>query len=157
MITTTLWTSTRVSYRNRIRVFHDDVYGDHLQTFHTQSVTQTTHDWVVYSLSSLMGSVGYRVKIRKITPPIGNERDDIEMKDFLVTSLTSGTGELPTSSPTDSGLFDDTTVSGDTPEPHWETHTHTSLRRRSPPRCGSLMNTNRPKVLYLYRRLLSWG
>ena len=49
-------------------VFHDDTFGDHLQTCQTQSVSLQTHDWVVYKLSTLFGSVGHKVKIHKITP-----------------------------------------------------------------------------------------
>ncbi len=38
------------------------------------------HDWVVYHLGGILGSVGHRVKIHKITPAAGKERDDIEIK-----------------------------------------------------------------------------
>jgi hypothetical protein len=36
------------------------------------------HDWVVYRLGGIFGSVGHRVKIHKITP--GKERTDLEIK-----------------------------------------------------------------------------
>ena len=39
-------------------------------------------DWVVYKLGTLLGSVGHRVKIHKITPVTGKERGDIEIKDW---------------------------------------------------------------------------
>jgi hypothetical protein len=48
-------------------------------------VAQVNHDWVVYKLSSLLGTVGYHVKIQKITPTIGHERGD------LLTSLDTTT------------------------------------------------------------------
>ena len=50
--------------------FHYDLYGDHLQTCQA-------HDWVGYRLGTLFGSVGHQVKIHKITPATGKERDDI--------------------------------------------------------------------------------
>ena len=37
-----------------------------------------------FSLSLLLVSVGHRVKIHKITPAVGNERGDIEIKDYDV-------------------------------------------------------------------------
>ena len=56
-------------------VFRYDKYGDHLQTFQTQSETLPSHDWVVYKLGDLLGSVGHKVKIHKITPPTGKVSD----------------------------------------------------------------------------------
>ncbi len=47
--------------------FTYDTLGDHLQTCQTKSVTSQVHDWVVYKLGVLLGSVGHRVKIHKIT------------------------------------------------------------------------------------------
>ena len=41
------------------------------------------HDWVVCKLGVSLGSVGHRVKIHKITPTTGNERGDIEIKDYI--------------------------------------------------------------------------
>ena len=38
----------------------------------------------MYKLGVLLGSVGHRVKIHKITPATGKERDDLEIKDYLV-------------------------------------------------------------------------
>jgi hypothetical protein len=37
-----------------------------------------------YKLSGFLGSVGHRVKIHKITPVTGKERDDLEVKDYVV-------------------------------------------------------------------------
>jgi hypothetical protein len=45
------------------------------------------HDWVVNRLGTILaflGSVGYRVKIHKITPTTGKERGDLEIKDYVV-------------------------------------------------------------------------
>jgi hypothetical protein len=64
--------------------FHYDTYGDHLQTCQTQSAALQAHDWVVYRLGALLGSVGHKVKIHKITPATGKERGDIEIKDYVV-------------------------------------------------------------------------
>jgi hypothetical protein len=46
-------------------------------------VTQV-HDWAVYKLSGILGSVGHRVKIHKITPAQGKERGDLEIRDYVV-------------------------------------------------------------------------
>ena len=42
------------------------------------------HDWVVYKMGTLLGSVGHRVKIHNITPVTGKERGDLEIKDYVV-------------------------------------------------------------------------
>jgi hypothetical protein len=47
-------------------------------------VTSQVHDWVVYRLGGIFGSVGHRVKIHKITPATRKERDDLEIKDYVV-------------------------------------------------------------------------
>jgi hypothetical protein len=64
--------------------FHYDVYGDHLQTCQVKSVSSQVHDWVVYRLGAILGSVGHKVKIHKITPVTGKERGDLEIKDYVV-------------------------------------------------------------------------
>ena len=64
--------------------FAYDPFGDHLQTCQTKSAASQVHDWVVYKLGALFGSVGHRVKIHKITPATGKERGDIEIKDYVV-------------------------------------------------------------------------
>ena len=82
-------------------------FGDHLQTCHHQSATLTTHEWIVYRLSSMILSVGHRVKIHKVTPAVGNERDDVEIKDYVV--LPPGQNNLLSSDfTTDFGRYDDT-------------------------------------------------
>jgi hypothetical protein len=47
-------------------------------------VTSQVHDWVVYKLGGILGSVGHRVKIHKITPATDKERGDLEIKDYVV-------------------------------------------------------------------------
>ena len=64
--------------------FHHDIYGDHLQTCQVKSDSSQVHDWVVHRLGDLLGSVGHRVKIHKITPVTDKERDDLEIKDYVV-------------------------------------------------------------------------
>ncbi len=47
-------------------------------------MTSQVHDWVVYRLGGILGSVGHRVKIHKITPATDKERGDSEIKDYVV-------------------------------------------------------------------------
>ncbi len=54
------------------------------QTCQVKSVASQVNDWVVYRLGSILGSVGHRVKIHKITPVTGKERGDLEIKDYVV-------------------------------------------------------------------------
>ena len=42
------------------------------------------HDWVVYNLGVLLGSVSHKVKIHTITLATGKERGDIEIKYYVV-------------------------------------------------------------------------
>ncbi len=53
-------------------------------TCQVKSMTTQVHDWVVYRFGGILGSVGHRVKIHKITPATGKERGDIEIKDYVV-------------------------------------------------------------------------
>jgi hypothetical protein len=55
-----------------------------LQTCHVKSPASQVHDWVVYRLRGILGSVGHKVKIHKITPATGKERGDLEIKDYVV-------------------------------------------------------------------------
>ncbi len=52
---------------------------DHLQTCQTKSAASKVHDWLVYRLDTLFGSVGRKVKIHKITAVTGKERGDFTM------------------------------------------------------------------------------
>ena len=56
----------------------------------TQTVVLQVHDWVFYKLGVLLGSVGHKVKIHKITPTTGKERGDIEIKDYVSLQKTHG-------------------------------------------------------------------
>ncbi len=47
-------------------------------------MTSQVHDWEVYRLGDILGSVGHRVKIHKITPVTGKERGDLVVKDYVV-------------------------------------------------------------------------
>jgi len=75
----------RPSQRCSCNVFHYDSFGDHLQTCQVKSAAPNVHDWVVYRLGGILGSVGHKVKIHKITPGTGKERDDLEIKDYVVS------------------------------------------------------------------------
>ena len=55
-----------------------------MQTCQVKSAATKVHDWVVYRLGDILGSVGHRVKIHKITPPTDKERGDLEIKDYGV-------------------------------------------------------------------------
>ena len=55
-----------------------------MQTCQAKSAATQVHDWVVYRLGDILGSVGHRVKIHKITPATGKERGDTEIKDYVV-------------------------------------------------------------------------
>ncbi len=49
-----------------------------------KSADSQAHDWVVYRLGDILGLVGHRVKVHKITPVTGKERGDLEIKDYVV-------------------------------------------------------------------------
>jgi hypothetical protein len=53
-----------------------------------KSVASQAQDWVVYRLGDILGSVGHRVKIHKITPVTGKERGDLEINDHVVLQKT---------------------------------------------------------------------
>ncbi len=72
------------SQRCACNAFHYDAFGDHLQTCPVKSAASQVHDWVVYRLGGILGSVGHKVKIHKITPATGKERGDLEIKDYVV-------------------------------------------------------------------------
>ena len=65
------------------------IFGYHFQTCQTKSAHPQVHDWVVYKLGSLLGSVGHRVKIHKITPATGNL-----IMDFTMTHVRFGRSHL---------------------------------------------------------------
>ncbi len=53
-------------------------------TIHNKQQSSQVHAWVVYKLGTLLGSVGHRVEIHKITPVTGKERGDLEIEDYVV-------------------------------------------------------------------------
>jgi hypothetical protein len=65
-------------------VFVCDPFGDHLQNCQTKSADSQVHDWIVYKLGVLLGSVGHRVKIHIITSVTDKERGDLEVKNYVV-------------------------------------------------------------------------
>ena len=69
--------------------FDYDAYGDHLQVCQVKSTPSQVHECVVYRLGGILGSVGHKVKIHKITPGTGKERGDIEIRDYVVLEKTS--------------------------------------------------------------------
>ena len=76
--------------------FQIDFFGDHFQTCQPKSAVTQVHDWVVYRLGGILGSVGHRVKIHKITPVQGKERGDVEIRDYVVLQKPrDGTDCLP--------------------------------------------------------------
>ena len=59
-------------------------FCNHLQTCQVKSAASRVHDWVVHRFGGLLGSVGHRVKIHKVTSVTGKERGDLEIKDYVV-------------------------------------------------------------------------
>ena len=43
--------------------FHYDAFGDHLQTSQVKSAVSQVHDWVVYRLGGILGSVGHKNRL----------------------------------------------------------------------------------------------
>jgi hypothetical protein len=72
------------SQRCSCNTFDYDVCGDHLQTCQVKSAASQVHEWVVYRLGGILGSVVHKVKIHKITPATGRERGDLDIKDYVV-------------------------------------------------------------------------
>ncbi len=64
--------------------FSFDHYGDHIQTCQCHDSPLPAHEWIVYSLSLLLRSVGHRVKTHRITTASDNERGDIEIQDYVI-------------------------------------------------------------------------
>jgi hypothetical protein len=55
-----------------------------LETCQVKSADSQVHEWMVYRLGGILGSVDHKVKIHKITPATGRERGDLEIKDYVV-------------------------------------------------------------------------
>ena len=74
------------SQRCVCNAFHYDAFGDHLETCQVKSAASQVHDWVVYRLGGILGSVGHKVKIHKITPATGKEPRDKRLRGLTKTS-----------------------------------------------------------------------
>jgi hypothetical protein len=109
--------------------FAYDPFGDHLQTCQTKSTNSQVHDWVVYKLGALFGSVGHRVKIHNITPATGKERGDLEIKDYVITKTSTSSYPVSSSSHSDHELYHDPcSVWAFTLAPYGPTHEYKTFR-----------------------------
>jgi hypothetical protein len=66
------------SQRCACNAFDYDVCGDHLQTCQVKSAASQVHDWVVYRLGGILGSVGHKVKIGDKRLCVGNKNAKFE-------------------------------------------------------------------------------
>ncbi len=124
-----------------------------MQTYQVKSVVSQVHDWVVYRLGDILGSVGYKVKIHKITPATGKELGDLEIKDHVVLQKPQ---EQDDRLPPPSTLIVDFTL---THTLYGRSHVHSigqmTHKRRSdgaPEPDGSLRSVVRKKIFH-YRQL----
>ena len=108
---------------------------------------------MVYRLGGILGSVGHKVKIHKITPATGKERGDLEIKDYVVLQKPQEkTDRLP---PPRTLILDFTMT-----HPHYgRSHVHpigqvTNIRRSdgAPEPDGALKGVTRKKIIH-YRQL----
>ncbi len=141
------------SQRCSCNEFHYDTFRDHLQTCKVKSAASQVHDWVVYRLGGILGSVGHKVKIHKFTPATGKERGDLEIKDYVVLQKPhEQTDQLP---PPRTLIMDFTMI-----HPRYgRSHVHpigqlTNIRRSdgAPEPDGTLRVAPRKKILH-YRQL----
>ncbi len=117
------------------------------------SLPVQVHDWVVYRLGVILGSVGHKVKIHKITPATGKERGDLEIKNYVVLQKPQKqTDHLP---PSRTQIVDFTL----TQTQYGRSHVHsigqlTNTRRSdgAPEPDGALREVTRKKILH-YRQL----
>jgi hypothetical protein len=111
------------------------------------------HDWVVYRFGVILGSVGHRVKIHKITPPTGKERGDLEIKDYVVFQQPKDQNDrLP---PPRTLILDFTlthTCFGTSHVHSTEQLTHTRRLDGAPEPDGDLKTVSRKKILH-YRHV----
>jgi hypothetical protein len=133
--------------------FQLDFFEDHLQTCKVKSVASQVHDWVVYHLVGIFGSVGHRVKIHKITPSTGKERGDLDIKDYVV--LQKPLEQADRLAPPRTLILDFTL----THTRYGSSHVHTTgqltnIRRSdgAPELDGALREVDRTKILH-YRQL----
>ena len=104
---------------------------------------------MVYRLGVILGSVGHKVKIHKITPDTGKERGDLEIKDYVVLQKPHEQAErLP---PPRTLILDFTMT-----HPHYgRSHVHlsgqlTNIRRSdgAPEPDGALKVVDRKKIVH---------
>jgi hypothetical protein len=133
--------------------FHHDSFGDYLQTCRVKSAASQVHDWVVHRLGGILGSVGQRVKIHKITPATGKERGDLEIKDYVILQKNQ---EQDDRLPPLRTLILDFTL---THTRYGSSHVHTAgqltnirLSDDAPELDGALREVSRNKILH-YRQL----
>ncbi len=107
----------------------------------------------MYRLGGIFGSVGHRVKIHKITPATGKERDDLDIKNYVVLQKSQ---EQDDRLPPPRTLILDFTF---THTRYGSSHVHTTGQltntRRSdgtPELDGTLREVDRKKILH-YRQL----
>jgi hypothetical protein len=118
------------------------------------SAASQVHDWVVYRLGGIFDSVGHRVKIHnKITPATGKERDDLEIKDYVVLQKPQEQADrLP---PPGTLILDFTLTHMRYDSSHVHTTgqlTNTSRSDDAPDHDGALRKVTRKKILH-YRQL----
>jgi hypothetical protein len=71
------------SQRRPCNAFDYDVREDHLETCQVKSAASQVHDWVVYRLGDILGWVGHKVKIHKITKRLRPQ--DLYIQEFIIT------------------------------------------------------------------------
>jgi hypothetical protein len=134
-------------------VFHYDLFGDHLQTCRVKSQYSQVHDLEVYRLGGILGTVGHRVEIHKITPVTGKERGDLEIKDYaLLQKPQEQTDRLP---PPRTLILDFTLTHTRYGSSHVHTTgqlTNTRCSDGDPELDGTLREVDRKKILH-YRQL----
>ena len=120
-----------------------------MQTCQVKSAATQAHDWVVYRLGGILGSVGHRVKIHKITPATGKERGDLEVKDYVVLQKPhEQTDRLP---PPRTLILDFTLTHTRFGRSHVHSIgqlTHTRRSDGAPEPDGSLRAVARKKIIY---------
>jgi len=133
------------------RQFNFDPYGDHIQTCQRQSAALPSHEYIVYTLSLLLHSVGHRVKTHNVTPTAGHERGDIEIKDYIILPHGEDDDRLPPRT-----LVMDITM---TPDRYGRSTQHTNgaltnrLSSTDAPQTDGALNTAARKKIRYYRQI----
>ena len=106
----------------------------------------------MYRLGGILGSVGHKVKIHKITPVTGKERGDLEIKDYVVLQKPQ---EQADRLPPPTTLILDFTM---THTHYWRSHVHltgqlTNIRRSdgAPEPDGDLKVVTRKKIIHYHQ------